>query len=173
MLLMSDWGYRAAKTQIEQIEGAGIPVVVIDYNAQLLERHLASTRALGKITGREARAEELATLYKTRFEDILARVAKAKAAGARPRRSMSNSARPAPTRSANTYNNTMWGAVITQLGAENLATGKIPGLGARSMRRRSSLPIRTSSCSRRRPGSASRRRCAPATTSRRQRRAPA
>ena len=127
VLLMSDWGYKAAKTQIEQIEGAGIPVVVIDYNAQLLERHLASTRALGKITGREARAEELATLYKTRFEDILARVAKAKAAGAPTKKVYVELGQAGADTIGNTYNNTMWGAVITQLGAENLATGKIPG----------------------------------------------
>lgn len=127
VLLMSDWGYKASKTQMEQIEGAGIPVVVIDYNAQLLERHLASTRALGKITGQEARAEELATLYKTRFEDILARVAKAKAAGAPTKTVYVELGQAGADTIGNTYNNTMWGAVLTQLGAQNLATGRIPG----------------------------------------------
>lgn len=127
VLLMSDWGYKAAKAQMEQIEGAGIPVVVIDYNAQLLERHVASTLALGKVTGQEARAGELASLYKTWFEDILARVAKAKATGAPAKKVYVELGQAGADTVGNTYNGTMWGAVITQLGAENIAAGKIPG----------------------------------------------
>jgi len=77
VVLMSEWGFSSMKTQMEQIAAVGIPIVVIDYNAQDLGRHLASTRAIG-----------------------------------------------------NTYNNTMWGKIITTLGAENLATGRIPGAWA-------------------------------------------
>lgn len=127
VLLMSEWGYKAAKTQMEQIEGAGIPIVVIDYNAQLLERHLASTRALGKVIGAEARAEELATLYEREYKDVLARVEKAKAAGAKPKKVYVELGQAGADTIGNTYNNTMWGKIITTLGADNIATGKIPG----------------------------------------------
>lgn len=127
VLLMSDWGYKAARTQMEQIEGAGIPVVIIDYNAQLLDRHLASTRAIGKVMGEEARAEELASLYERQYKDILARVAKAKAAGAPTKTVYVELGRDGADTIGNSYNNTMWGAIITALGANNLATGKIPG----------------------------------------------
>lgn len=127
VLLMSDWGYKAAGTQMQQIEAAGIPVVIIDYNAQTLERHLASTRALGKVMGREARAEELATLYESRYRDILARVETAKAAGAPTRTVYVELGRDGAETMGNSYNNTMWGAIITTLGARNLATGKLPG----------------------------------------------
>ncbi|KRE17984.1 iron siderophore ABC transporter substrate-binding protein [Bosea sp. Root381] len=127
VLLMSDWGYKATKTQMEQIEGAGIPVVIIDYNAQRLDRHLASTRAIGKVMGQEARAEELATIYKREYDDILARVAKAKAAGAATKTVYVELGRDGADTIGNTYNNTMWGGIITALGATNLATGKIPG----------------------------------------------
>ena len=127
VLLMSEWGYKAATTQMQQIEGAGIPVVVIDYNAQLLERHLASTRALGKVMGAEARAEELAGLYEREYKDVLARVAKAKAAGAKPKKVYVELGQAGAETVGNTYNNTMWGKIITTLGADNIATGKIPG----------------------------------------------
>lgn len=127
VLLMSEWGYTALKTQRDQIEGAGIPIVVIDYNAQLLERHLASTRALGKVMGTEARAEELAQLYERQYTDILARVAKAKAAGAPTKKVYVELGQAGPETIGNTYNGTMWGKIITTLGAENLATGRIPG----------------------------------------------
>lgn len=127
VLLMSDWGYKAARTQMEQIEGAGIPVVIIDYNAQRLDRHLASTRALGKVMGQEGRAEELARLYETQYKDIMSRVARAKAAGAPEKTVYVELGRDGADTIGNTYNNTMWGAIVTALGANNLATGKIPG----------------------------------------------
>lgn len=127
VLLMSEWGYKSATTQMQQIEGAGIAIVVIDYNAQILERHLASTRALGKVMGAEARAEELATLYEREYNDVLARVAKAKAAGAKPKKVYVELGQAGADTVGNTYNNTMWGKIITTLGADNIAAGKIPG----------------------------------------------
>ncbi|PTM39603.1 ABC transporter substrate-binding protein [Bosea sp. 124] len=127
VLLLSEWAYRALATQVGQIEGAGIPIVIIDYNAQLLERHLASTRALGKVMGREARAEELAGLYEQQYNDVLARVAKAKAAGVRPKKVYVELGQAGADTVGNTYNGTMWGKIITTLGADNIATGKIPG----------------------------------------------
>lgn len=127
VLLLSDWSYKALKAQIEQIEGAGIPIVVIDYNAQLLDRHLASTRALGKVMGREERAEELATLYEHNYRNVLARVERAKAAGAPTRKVYVELGQAGADTIGNTYNNTMWGKIVTTLGATNIATGKIPG----------------------------------------------
>lgn len=128
VVLMSDWGFSSAKTQMEQIAAAGIPIVVIDYNAQDLSRHLASTRALGKVMGEEARAEELASLYERNYNDILARIGKAK--GAAPKKVYVELGRDGAGTVGNTYNNTMWGKIITTLGAENLASGRIPGAWA-------------------------------------------
>lgn len=124
VILMSEWGFTTATTQMKQIEAAGIPIVVIDYNAQLLERHLASTRVIGKVMGTEARAEELATLYETQYRDILARIAKVTG----PKKSVYvELGQAGPETVGNSYNNTMWGKIITTLGAENLATGRLPG----------------------------------------------
>ena len=124
VLLMAEWGFSSAKTQVQQIEAAGIQIVVIDYNAQTLERHLASTRAIGKVMGTESRAEELAVLYETQYRDIIARVAKAQG----PRKSIYvELGQAGPETIGNTYNNTMWGKIITTLNADNLATGKLPG----------------------------------------------
>jgi ABC-type Fe3+-hydroxamate transport system substrate-binding protein len=125
VLLLSDWTYGSLREGIGQIEAAGIPIVVIDYNAQLLERHLASTRALGKVMGREGRAEELAKLYEGKYRDVMARVAKAHAA-AKPKVYVELGQAGADT-IGNTYNGTMWGKILTLMGAENVAEGKIPG----------------------------------------------
>jgi iron complex transport system substrate-binding protein len=125
VLLMAEWGFTSARAQVQQIEAAGIPIVVIDYNAQVLARHLASTRALGKVMGAEARAEELATLYETRYADVLARVARARTTV--KKKVYVELGQAGMETTGNTYNNTMWGRIITTLGAENIASGKIPG----------------------------------------------
>jgi len=125
VLFMAEWGFASAKTQVQQIEAAGIPIIVIDYNAQDLSRHLASTRAYGKVMGQEARAEELATLYEREYGTLLARIVQLPAG---PKKKVYvELGQAGPETVGNTYNNTMWGKLITTLGAENLATGRIPG----------------------------------------------
>jgi ABC-type Fe3+-hydroxamate transport system substrate-binding protein len=125
VFFVSDWTYKSLKENAAKIEAAGVPMVVIDYNAQLLERHLASTRALGKVMGQEKRAEELATLYESKYRDVMARVARANAA-TRPRVYVELGQAGADT-VGNTYAGTMWGKILDLMGAENIANGKLPG----------------------------------------------
>ena len=124
VLFIAEWTYKALQTAREQIEAAGIPIVVIDYNAQLLERHLASTRAIGKVMSTEGRAEELAGLYEREYKNILARVAKA---GGTRKKVYVELGQAGPETVGNSYSGTMWGKLITTLGADNLADGKLPG----------------------------------------------
>lgn len=127
VLLLAAWTFDSLKDTKAQLDAAGIPIVVIDYNAQMLDRHLASTRALGKVMGATERAEELAALYEREYRDVMARVEKAKAAGATPRKVYVELGQAGAATVGNTYNGTMWGKIITTLGGENLATGRIPG----------------------------------------------
>ena len=129
VFLLADWMYTALGSERERIEAAGIPIVVIDYNAQVLERHLASTRALGKITGSEERAEELATFYERQYRDVLARVAKA-AVPRKPRTYVEVGPDGAETMGVS-YATTMWGKILTLLGSENIAVGKLAGASGR------------------------------------------
>jgi ABC-type Fe3+-hydroxamate transport system substrate-binding protein len=125
VLLLSEWTYKSLETGKDQIETAGIPIVVIDYNAQILERHLASTRALGKVMGAEARADELARLYESKYEEVMAHVASAQTSR-KPKVYVELGQAGADT-IGNTYNGTMWGKIVTLMSAENIAEGKIPG----------------------------------------------
>jgi ABC-type Fe3+-hydroxamate transport system substrate-binding protein len=133
VLFMSEWGWKALEANRPQLEAAGVPVVIIDYNAQLLDRHIASTRALGKVMGQEARAETLATLYESKYRDTMARVEKAKAeakAGAKNARKpvvYVELGQAGAETVGNSYSGTMWGKILTQLGAVNVADGKLPG----------------------------------------------
>jgi iron complex transport system substrate-binding protein len=125
VLFMSEWTYKSMQTARDQIEAAGIPIVVVDYNAQLLEHHLASTRVMGKVMGTEARAEELAQLYERQYKDIMARVAKA--SGGSKKKIYVELGQAGPETVGNSYSGTMWGKIVTLLGAENVADGKLPG----------------------------------------------
>ena len=117
--------WTALTTAREQIERAGIPIVVIDYNAQTLERHLASTRALGAVMGAEARAEELARLYEDETRDTMRRIA---AAGAtRKPRVLVELARDGAGTTGNSYAGTMWGRILDDIGADNIANGRLAG----------------------------------------------
>ena len=125
VLLIAEWTYKSLQTAREQIEAAGIPIVVIDYNAQMLERHVASTRALGKVMGTEARAEELASLYEREYKGVLARIAKA--GGPTGKKVYVELGQAGPDTVGNSYSGTMWGKLLTTLGAVNVADGKLPG----------------------------------------------
>ncbi|MBT0569826.1 ABC transporter substrate-binding protein [Curvibacter sp. CHRR-16] len=123
VLFIAEWTYSAMETARQQIEAAGIPIVVVDYNAQLLERHLASTRVIGKVMGTSARAEELAKLYESEYSKVLARVPK----NAARKKVYVELAQAGADTVGNSYSGTMWGKMITLLGADNVADGKLPG----------------------------------------------
>ena len=125
VLFMAEWTYKSMQTARDQIEAAGIPIVVVDYNAQLLERHLASTRVMGKVMGTEARAEELAQLYERQYKDVMARVARASGGG--KKKVYVELGQAGADTVGNSYSGTMWGKIVTLLGAENVADGKLPG----------------------------------------------
>ena len=125
VLFIAEWTYKSLQTARDQIEAAGIPIVVIDYNAQLLERHLSSTRAIGKVMGTEVRAEELARLYEREYNDVLARITKA--GGATHKKVYVELGQAGADTVGNSYSGTMWGKLLTTLGAVNVADGKLPG----------------------------------------------
>lgn len=126
VFFLAAWMFNALKGAEKQIEAAGIPLVVIDYNAQTLEGHLASTRAFGKVMGAEARAEELAAYYEGKYRDVLARAARAAAAGPRLRVYFELGQAGADVY-GNTYDKGLWGKIFQAMQAENIAAGKVPG----------------------------------------------
>jgi iron complex transport system substrate-binding protein len=120
LLIMYAIGYLSRAQQMQQIEQAGIPILVIDYNSQILEKHVASTLAMGQATGNEDRARALADLYIAQTADIRRRVA----------------GKPEPkvyvelgfggaSVIGNTYSNSMWGRMLGTAGAQNIADNHI------------------------------------------------
>ena len=118
VLILADWQYAGLGSDIEQIKAAGIPIVVVDYNAQTLERHLLSTTLLGEIAGQPARAQAINKDYRDAIEDINARLSKA----ALPKpTAYAEFGNKGPSEYGFTYGKNMWGAMIEQAGGVNIA----------------------------------------------------
>lgn len=125
LALLSSWQFSALGDQVARLEAAGIPVVVLDYNAQTVEKHVASTLVLGEILGAEARARELATLYADAHKDVARRVANITS---RPKVYV-ELARHGAGEVDNSYGDVMWGAMVTAAGGDNIGKGKIAKWG--------------------------------------------
>lgn len=125
VVLMPEWAFNGVAPIRDQIIAAGIPVAVIDYNAQTLARHMASARVTGQIMGTPERGEALAVGYERGYADIQARVARV-ASRARPKVHV-ELAQAGPGTIGNSYNGTMWGKILTTIGAQNIAEGRLAG----------------------------------------------
>ncbi len=123
LVVLAEWSLGPLAAQVKQLEALGIAVMVIDYNAEMLERHVASTLALGFATGNEERARTLATLYTDKLADIQKRAA---SAGGKPKLYVELGQGGAGT-VGNTYWKSMWGRLIDQIGADNIAANHIAG----------------------------------------------
>ncbi len=113
--------YSGLAGAMRQIEAAGIPVMALDYNAQRLDKHVASTLALGHATGSTDRAQALADLYKGKVAEIARRVEGL----ARPRVYV-ELGQSGPGTFGNSYNDVMWGRMLELAGGANVASGRIP-----------------------------------------------
>ncbi|WP_462381371.1 ABC transporter substrate-binding protein [Pseudomonas sp. Marseille-QA0892] len=118
LVVLAAWQFQGLGDEIARLEQLGIPVVAIDYNAQTLERHVASTLLLGVVTGQEQRARELADLYTDAVNDVNARIASA----GKPRpRIYLEFGNQGPSQYSFTYGKNMWGAMATAAGGDNIA----------------------------------------------------
>ncbi|UEM22483.1 ABC transporter substrate-binding protein [Skermanella mucosa] len=110
-----------------QIEAAGIHIVAVDYNAQTVEKHVASTLVIGKVMGTEERAGRLARAYQAAVDDTLARVRAAGAAG-KPKVYV-ELGQKGPREYGNSYGKGMWAGVIDLVGGANIAAGQVANWG--------------------------------------------
>lgn len=121
LVILGYWSYVALSDQVRQLESLGIPVLVVDYNAEIPERHVASTLALGAATGNGERARALAELYTGKLADIRRRVADVPA---RPKVYVEVGQGGADV-VGNSYWNGMWGRLLEFAGADNIAAGRL------------------------------------------------
>ncbi len=130
VVLMPQWGFATHADSVEQLAKAGIPTVVIDYNAQMIERHVASTLAIGTVMGTEDRARALVALYQREVGEVKRRVDAALAAGAKRPKVYVEIGMQGPDVTGPTQTTTMWGRILDLVGADNIAKGRIPAAQA-------------------------------------------
>lgn len=123
LVIMAEWSFNSLAPQVRQLEALGIPVMVIDYNAEIPARHVASTLAMGIATGNAERARALAELYAGKIADIHRRVT---GTTGKPKVYLELGMGGAGV-VGNTYWKSMWGPLLDFVGADNIATGHIPG----------------------------------------------
>ena len=111
-----------AKKNIEPaLEQAGIPIVYIDYHKGTMENHIASTRLLGKIFGKEKRAEDIVNFYSEKANEVTNRLSKI--TKEKPTVYI-ECAMEGPSKYGNSYgDNYMWGAVASKAGGQNIGSG--------------------------------------------------
>ncbi len=119
--IIAAWQYGALGEMVGRLEEAGIPVVVLDYNAQEVEKHVASTLALGAILGTQERAQELAQLYASAVADVEARVA---GVGERPKVYLELGRKGAGEVDLS-WGDVMWGRLAETAGGINIAKGHV------------------------------------------------
>lgn len=126
LLVLADWQFKALGSDLDKIKAAGIPVVVLDYNAQTLEKHLKSTQLIGQLTGQTERATEISKFYKDRVDAIQAKVKASKL----PQPTVYvEFGRGGPAEQGNTFFSSMWGSMISLVGAKNAAPEAIGAWG--------------------------------------------
>ncbi|MBP0598078.1 ABC transporter substrate-binding protein [Herbaspirillum sp. LeCh32-8] len=118
VLVLADWQFQGLGSEVERIGAAGIPIVVVDYNAQKLESHLASTTLLGAIAGKPERARAINKDYRDAIAQIRQRLERADLPQPRVYAEFGNKG---PAEYGFTYGKNMWGAMIEQAGGVNIA----------------------------------------------------
>ncbi|MBT0879094.1 MULTISPECIES: ABC transporter substrate-binding protein [unclassified Campylobacter] len=118
LLVLADWQYEMIKDQLEPINKANIPIVILDYNRESVERHIRSTEVIGKITNNEARANELISFYKGIIDDVQERIKKANLKKPKIYIEFGNLG---PKEHSYTFGKDMWGALIDLAGGDNIA----------------------------------------------------
>ena len=126
VVVLADWQYKALGSELARLEQAKIPMVVIDYNAQTLERHLASTRILGQVTGENERANKIAHAYEHVIHTITERITAANLP--KPRIYIEHGDK-GPAEYSYTYGKNMWGAMAELAGGNNVAAPFVESWG--------------------------------------------
>ncbi|MFD2264040.1 ABC transporter substrate-binding protein [Lacibacterium aquatile] len=126
LILMNFEFFKGARDTglLAAVEQAGIPMVFIDYRENTLKNTIPSTRVLGKLIGKEARAEELVAFYERETKKVTDKLAGF--SGTKPTVFIHRAAGIAEE-CCWTFGPGNLGEMIGLAGGENISVGKVPG----------------------------------------------
>ncbi|WP_373741895.1 ABC transporter substrate-binding protein [Neisseria sp.] len=126
VVVLADWQFDTLKTDIPRFEKAGIPVVVVDYNAQTVERHTRSTEIFGELSATQQRAKQAAGEYAAGIAEIQKRV---KNAGRPKPKIYIEFGDKGPSEHSYTFGKNMWGSIADTVGGDNVSAPFIKDWG--------------------------------------------
>ena len=113
-----------------KLEAAGIPVIYIDYHAETRENHIQSTEIMGKLFGKEDRAQELIDFYTGHVDPIFEKVEEILKTEERPTVYVEVGMNGPDEYGNSNANGYMWGAMIYNAGGYSIATDVLESAGA-------------------------------------------
>ena len=126
LLVLAEWQYKALGSDLDRINKAGIPIVVLDYNAQTVAKHVQSTKLIGTLTGQQQKPTNSAADYKRVADTIQARVQKANLPKPKVYIEFGNKG---PAEHSVTFGKSMWGSMATLVGGNNIAASSVEFYG--------------------------------------------
>ncbi|MDO4643105.1 MAG: ABC transporter substrate-binding protein [Cardiobacteriaceae bacterium] len=127
VLILADWQYQALESEVPRFTNAGIPVIVVDFNAQTVARHTQSAKIFGQLAGTEARTEKITQEYADGIADIQRRVQTAHLPKPKIYVEFGNKG---PEEYSFTFGKNMWGAIAEMVGGDNISAPHIQTWGA-------------------------------------------
>ncbi|WP_373777723.1 ABC transporter substrate-binding protein [Glaesserella sp.] len=126
VVVLADWQYQTIASEIPRLEQAGIPIVVVDFNAQTVEKHTQSARIFGQLAGTQARAEKIADEYAKGIAEIERRVKEANLPKPKIYIEFGNKG---PKEHSFTFGKNMWGAIAQTVGGDNISAPFVENWG--------------------------------------------
>lgn len=109
-------------SQVEQLEAAGVAVLVVDFMAQTLEGHEASIKAIGAALGRTEEADALWRFYEGRVAAVTDRLALLDTP--RPKIYFELGSKGSGEAGLS-YDSALWGQVMAAARGDNIAAGRV------------------------------------------------
>lgn len=126
VVLFAKNDYEKVKQNLKNLDSSGIAAVFVDFHDENLQNHMKSMEILGEIFGKQDRIAEVNKFYKSKFELVEQRLAKAKNT-TKPKVYVEFSEKAGASVFGVSYDDKMWGAFVSAAGGENIAKGLIKG----------------------------------------------
>jgi raw score 10.12 len=126
VLILAEWQYQTIGSELPKLEQAGVPIIVVDFNAQSVERHTQSAKIFGQLAGTEERANKIADEYAQGITDIQKRVKEANLPKPKIYVEFGNKG---PSEYSFTFGKNMWGAIAETVGGDNVSAPFVENWG--------------------------------------------
>lgn len=127
MALSGGHGPGPGSEAVRQLEAAGVPVVFVDFSSRPLAHTVPSLRLMGRVLGRQARADEYIRFYEEHVGRVRERVVQAAAKAGFKRPSVFIDMLAGLQECCGSPGRGNFGEMVDLAGGDNIGAGRIPG----------------------------------------------